>query len=195
MAAPHRLAFAALCCERLFPNYVAFAKKEGWGQVAVLRRCLDSLWEWICGQPKTRKEYEKVLRDCDEQIPDTEDFGSILASAALDASAAVYATLEACDTADDEKVADVAEAAVETICMFLQHRDNLDYSVPADRRRILADPLMLRELAIQEEQLERLPRIVKLDPEAGRRLREAYRDAAVLGPTIQSSGHRANRNE
>ncbi len=51
LPASHRVAFAASCCERLVPNYQAFALMEDWGNPRLLRRALDAAWKTAEGIP------------------------------------------------------------------------------------------------------------------------------------------------
>ena len=40
----HIIAFAASCCERLFPFYETFSKTENWGDPLIPRKALDTIW-------------------------------------------------------------------------------------------------------------------------------------------------------
>ena len=40
----HRVAFALSCCERLVPNFEAFAADQGLGRPTRVREILDGLW-------------------------------------------------------------------------------------------------------------------------------------------------------
>lgn len=41
----HQIAFAASCCERLFPFYKTFSETDNWGDSSVLRKALDKVWQ------------------------------------------------------------------------------------------------------------------------------------------------------
>lgn len=79
-----KVALCLMCCNRLYPVYDTFHKIEGWGNPARLAECHHVAKDWLNGS-----EVEPgVLRAGLEQvIPDTEDFGSIYGSYALNASA------------------------------------------------------------------------------------------------------------
>ena len=39
-----QLVFGTVCCERLLPNYIAFQKDAGWGDITPVRKALDFVW-------------------------------------------------------------------------------------------------------------------------------------------------------
>jgi uncharacterized protein YjaG (DUF416 family) len=85
----HRLAFAAACCERLLPNYSAFAREVRWGKPGTLHAALDYIWNVLGGGSMDRGAINILIEQCNAIIPDTEDFDTSLVSAALDAGTAV----------------------------------------------------------------------------------------------------------
>jgi uncharacterized protein YjaG (DUF416 family) len=116
-----QIAFAASCCERMLPNYVAFSRIEKWGDPDLLRRSLDEVWYFLRGRPLSTNRMERLAAQCYCVIPHTEDFGSALASAALDAAISVTLTLEACANPGFENPVEVARNARDTVDMFVHH--------------------------------------------------------------------------
>ena len=146
----HRTAFAAACCERLLPNYAAFAREVRWGEPETLRAALDHMWRVLDGGSFDRGEVNRLVEKCDSVIPDTEDFDTSSVSAALDAGTAVVEALRSLLDGDTQRVVDVASFCRDTVDMYIQDRDRLDYnSDPLFETKIAQDPLMKRELARQ----------------------------------------------
>ena len=67
----HRIAFAASCAERLFPNYVAFSRDANWGNPQQLREALDAVWSHLSGNPLTPSAARKLIKQCEPFVPDT----------------------------------------------------------------------------------------------------------------------------
>ncbi|WP_399257200.1 DUF416 family protein [Terriglobus albidus] len=78
--------------------------------------------------------------------PNSEDFDSSYTSAALDAANAVEEALAYCLDGNVSHCLQVACLCRDSIYMFVQQRDDLDYT-DEDERRIYSDSLMSRELA------------------------------------------------
>lgn len=173
----HRVAFAAACCERLLPNYAAFAREAHWGEPETLRAALDEVWRILDGGAFHRGDIHRLIEQCDAVIPDTEDFETSSVSAALDAGTAVVATLRSLLDGDPQWVADVVSYCLDTVDMYIQERDGLDYnSDPLFETKIAQDPLMTRERARQAAILSELTNSPVLDSTLLRRLREESAD-------------------
>jgi uncharacterized protein YjaG (DUF416 family) len=169
----HRVAFAAAaCCERLLPNYAAFAREVGWGKPETLRAALDSIWSNLGGRTVDHAEVNRLIERCDAVIPDTEDFENSSVSAALDAGAAVVGTLRSLVDGDTKHIVEVASYCRDTVHMYIQERDALDYKDPLFDMRIAQDPLMRRELSRQSETLSELASNPVLDGASLKRLRD-----------------------
>ena len=167
----HRLAFAAGVCERLLPNYDAFSREVAWGDPTLLRRGLAIVWRVVQGGTVRLAEIRELQAMIRAVTPDTEDFGSPLTSAALDASSAVHEALEACFRDEPRRIAEIATLARDTVDMYVRERDDLHSSDPLFQQRILVDPLMVRELEKQRSDLNLLTR-TQLDADFVRRYRE-----------------------
>jgi uncharacterized protein YjaG (DUF416 family) len=159
----HRVAFAAACCERLLPNYAAFVRQVHWGDPGSLRSALDYIWSAVAGGSADRDEIYRLIKQCDAVIPDTEDFETSLVSAALDAGTAVAGTLRALLDGDPKHVVEVASYCRDTVHMYIQERDDLDYRDPLFDTKIERDPLMKRELERQSAILSTLANNPVLD--------------------------------
>jgi uncharacterized protein YjaG (DUF416 family) len=172
----HRLAFAASCCERLLPNYSAFSRMENWGHPEGLRSALDEVWKFLEGKKLTSEHIEEIKKKCEKATPDTEDFSSLYTSAALDAGVAILETLESCRDGCPQRIAEVASLARDTVDMYLQARNRLEYSDAAFEEKIATDSLMMRELRKQREDLNELKQVRELDRHFLNRLRHSFKN-------------------
>jgi|SRR5580704_8474189 uncharacterized protein YjaG (DUF416 family) len=148
-----RVAFAASCCERLLPNYVAFWKEGKRGSPAVLREALDAVWTAAMGQEVSSARIDHLYAQVDRVIPDTEVFSSDYTSPALDAGAALEEALRCCVDYAPARAARAASLARDTVDMFIQVRDSLQYGESDFEERISRDALMVSELQRQRNDL------------------------------------------
>lgn len=169
----HRLAFTAFCAERLFPNYVAFSQETNWGDAKVLREALDEVWRILLGKVVKKERIAKLMALCDQVTPDTEDFDSIYASPALDATNAVYTTLMCVTDCTIQKAVEVAGYVRDTVDMYVQELEDLDYNDPHFEKKILQHPLMVKELKKQREDLSVLKKATRLSWDMIQKLRNS----------------------
>lgn len=139
--------FVTSCCERQFGNYSRFHDETGWGSPSVLCRGLNALWAY----PDINRGFEidEIRRSIESITPNPENFSSPYTSAALDAGNSL---LECFDFWIDDDLAHCINIACycrDSIYMFIQQRDDLDYSDASDKA-IYDAPLMCRELSNQK---------------------------------------------
>lgn len=157
----HQAAFAASCAERLLPNYKKFSESEGWGDYGLLRQALDGIWLHLA--QNANLNLKDLIKKCDKVIPDTEDFETIYVSFALDAGNAIVETLLFIQDNEMSRIVDIASFCRDTVDMYIQELDNMDYSDPSFEQKIASHPLMLKELSKQSEDLVLLRNKVTLD--------------------------------
>jgi uncharacterized protein YjaG (DUF416 family) len=172
----HRVAFAAACCERLLPNYSAFAREVGWGKPDTLRAALDYVWSVLEGGSIDHGRIDRIIEQCDAVIPDTEAFDTIAVSSALDAGTAVVGTLRSLLDGDTKHIVEVASYCRDTVHMYIQDRDDLDYKDALFDMKIEQDVLMRRELARQSDILSKLANTPVLDGAFLKQLRDESAD-------------------
>lgn len=166
----HRIAFAASCCERLLPNYSAFAREEGWGNPFVLRAALDEVWQILLGQPADAAKIDLLRENCKNAIlHDEEVFNSHHNYEAQLAAIAISNTLEACLDPAPKVVVKVIEGAVDTISEFIRiEKENADprwtdKPFEEQNKEIADHPFTVKEIAKQSEDLRKLKEIEILD--------------------------------
>ncbi len=79
-------------------------------------------------------------------MPDTENFGTIFCSSALDAANSVSLMLEFILKNDVNHCVTVASLSIDTVDMYIQEMDHLEFNGPESEMKVLAHPLMQREL-------------------------------------------------
>lgn len=67
----------------------------------------------------------------------------------------------------------MASQARDTVHIYIQARDDLDYSDPEFEQKILADPLMIEELEKQQQDLKEVECARDLAPDSLDRLRKS----------------------
>ncbi len=167
----HRIAFCGAVAERLIPNYEAFSREEGWGNIRVLRKGLNTVWDCAVGASPSQADVVALLQECDSVTPEPGEFDSDLASAALDAANAVSAALSCCVDGDPAHCADVATYARDTVDMYVQIRGDVDSNDPDLEAKIRTHPLMIHEMERQRSDLRLLQAATDLEAAIVQRLK------------------------
>lgn len=154
----NKILFATLICERLYPNYVYFQQERNWGDINKLKNGITLLHQAILGNHNISKdEIEQAIFDIDKVTPDTNEFSGITTSFALDACNSVYSTLNFLLHQNIEDILDVATYARDTVDMFIQERDDMDYNVDTNfELKISSDPFMIAEISRQKDTIAKL---------------------------------------
>jgi len=148
-----QLAFGAVCCERLLPNYIAFQSDTGWGDVAPIRKALDFVWSSLESKSLYTQAVKSITESCESVAPDSEDFESLYVSSAQDACFAVCSLLDYLLENDVDKIVQVATYATDSVDLYVQEIENMAPNDPELEQKILNHRLMQRELAQQEKNL------------------------------------------
>jgi len=146
-----QLIVAYLTCERLYPNYVYFSNKFEFGDSSKLRSAIDYIYEHLFENDFDIAKIKTIIGFVEKNTPEPGEFQTILASSALDAGVSIIETLESMIVKDRDRLSDVSKSAVETVYMYIQEIENLDYKND-DEFDIKMDnhPLMKNELQIQQ---------------------------------------------
>lgn len=149
-----QLAFGAVCCERLLPNYLAFQKDAGWGNFDLVRKALDCVWASLNGRTPSSQEIKEITTSCESAAPDSEDFDSLYVTSAQDACFAVCSLLDYLLESDVLKVVQVATYATDSVDLYVQEIESMAPNDPQLEQKILMHRLMQRELAQEEADLK-----------------------------------------
>lgn len=148
-----QLAFGAGCCERMLPNYESFVEDANWGDVAVLRRALDLVWQACEGTELGKVELRQTLAQCERYAPDSEDFTSVYTSLAQDAVFSICALIDFLLDGDLSSVVSVPRFSTDSVDLFVQEQERMDPTDPSREQKILEHPLMQQELLREQRDL------------------------------------------
>ena len=140
-----RLAFLLYCCERMFRNYVYFSQKEKWGNPEIFQRALGIGWRVLEGD-MALAGLRDLKATCEKWTPDTNEFGSIHSSSALDAAVSISNMLEYLQNPDIALIMEVVSLSRDSVDMFVQELEDMDPKDPELEKNIQLHPLMQKEL-------------------------------------------------
>lgn len=147
---PKQAAFAYLTCERLYPNYVYFSHNYGFGNTSVLREAIDYIYDNIFEQNADENKIHTIIQKVEKNTPDTDDFNEIFVSSALDTCSCILDSFDFLMDKDFSKIQSIATYGMDTIDMYIQEIENLDFNIDKDyQSKIESHPLMEKEVAIQ----------------------------------------------
>lgn len=169
-----QLAFGAACCERLLPNYLAFVKDTGWGDITPIRNALDLIWLHLEGKLTESIEIKKILYSCELVAPDSEDFQSLYVTSAQDACFAVCGLLDYWIEHDVNKIVQAATYATDSVDLYIQVVENLNPNTPDLEKKILTHKLMQRELSQQEKDLESIEKTKDINSKFLNKLKNSW---------------------
>ncbi len=164
----HRVAFATSICERLLPNYSAFAR-FGQANPSVLRNALDEVWQILQGKSADAETISQLIKDCSGLPPQEGDCETYVYEASMTIAAIRY-TLEACLDPTPQQVAKVAEVAGDILLefIFIEKQDTdpnwgTEMSYLEQKKEIASHPFVVREKAKQNEDFQQLKEVETLD--------------------------------
>lgn len=153
------LAFGAICCERLLPNYVAFQQDSGFGNVVPMRKGLDLVWAFLGGGAISSDEICEAVVACESVAPSSEESNSLFVTAAQDACFAVCSLLDFLQENNLDKIVQVAAYATDSVDLYVQEIEGITPNDPLLEDRILTHSLMQRELRQQDVDLQAVEKI------------------------------------
>lgn len=148
-----QLAFGLSCCERLFPNYLAFTRETGWGTPEALRSALDLAWSALEGATPASNALSRARQAVQDAEAETEAFDTVLVSSALDAATCAGLVLRFIDGGDIGKIVEIASSCRDTVDMLVQAFEGLVPSDPDIEQEILRHRLMQAKLRRQQDDL------------------------------------------
>jgi len=167
LSSKYRTVFAASCCERLIPNYVAFSIMDNWGPPDVLENALEFVWVSLQVPRLDAQHVRALIQACQKIIPDTEDFTSLFSGAALNAAAAVCYTLMCLEDGKLEHAVYAGRLAIETIESYLHTVNKPSLAVsfhdPTFSEWLDQAPLFISEMDLQRKTIQSLQSYPALD--------------------------------
>lgn len=152
---PLRVAFAAICSERLAPAYARFSEDAQRGNPAEVAEILDYLWADIEAGARVHAGIDGQIERCMALIPGEDDVPWIASQAAAeDAVEALVYALRCCKTGESQEAAWAAECVYEALDHWVIGRLHLDMNSPGAEDRVLLHPLVQTELARQQRDID-----------------------------------------
>ena len=160
-----QLTFAYLACERLYPNYISFSASYNFGEPQIIRQAIDFIYDnLLVTEFADAERINFYLNVVDIHTPFPHNFDTIFASSALDACTAILETLEFMMDRKTARLSDISTFATDTVDMYISSRDDMDFNTDKYfEQKILADPLMQREINVQNGIVDYLARIDKIE--------------------------------
>ncbi|MEM9364052.1 MAG: DUF416 family protein [Bacteroidota bacterium] len=110
-----KLDFAKEICERLLPDYYNFVQKTNWGDANVISRAWKLIENFSNEQPTRAEIIREMIIELEKNTPDTEDFGQISGSLALNSCAAITETLKFILDKKSERIMDITSFSYDTV--------------------------------------------------------------------------------
>lgn len=114
------------------------------------------------------------MNECESVGPDSDDFESLYTSFAQDACFAVCSLLDYLLKRDAARIVQAVRYATDSVDHFVQEIENMAPNDPELEQKIVTHPLMQRELAQQEKELQMIEQASSLDHEFLKQLRSTW---------------------
>ncbi|MGP9568501.1 MULTISPECIES: DUF416 family protein [unclassified Halomonas] len=138
-----KVAIILICCIRLSPLYSKFSEFEDWGNESLLTQCRELAIDWFSSK---RVNSNKLSKQVGEVIPDTEDFGTVLGSYALNAGVAHEYLLDQIKDNDPSFLIYVLRSCYDTVDLYVQECLELDCKGGTSESEIENHPAMVSEI-------------------------------------------------
>ncbi|MEX0290736.1 MAG: DUF416 family protein [Flavobacteriaceae bacterium] len=151
-----KLLFAYWISKRLFHNYAYFNQQTFFGDIDTMLDAFNLIEKHLKHGYLDNDEINVAIENVEKNTPDTNNFETIIVSFALDACNALTECLRYILDKDSQHVVDVGIFARDTIDMFIQEINDMDYTDPNFELSIQNDKHMREEMASQDDVLKRL---------------------------------------
>lgn len=138
-----RVAVILICCIRLSPLYSRFSEVENWGNESLLTQCRELAIDWLNSK---RVNSNTLSKQVGEVIPDTEDFGTVLGSYALNAGVVHEYLLDQIKNNDSSFLIYVLLSCYDTVDLYVQECLDLDRKGVTLESEIENHPAMVSEI-------------------------------------------------
>ena len=114
LSSNQKLKFAIDICEKLFPDYQTFQQEHKWGNLNTLADGLTLCKQNADGLRTNVNIVEKQIAKIVKNTPDTEDFGQVSGSLALNSAAAISAALSFILDNKTERISDIGSLSYDS---------------------------------------------------------------------------------
>jgi uncharacterized protein YjaG (DUF416 family) len=146
-----RIGFILLLCERMIPNLIKFGYDTGF-DISNYLKLIALGWESL-NELRNGTDYKNLSEISFADAPNTEEFVHRFTSLALNAALSVSSLMSIVDDGRIEHAVEAAQLACDGVELYIQFLESVP-PIPLARSKVLDHPLMQRELACQESDLE-----------------------------------------
>lgn len=107
LSSRQKLKFAIEVCEKLFPDYQTFQDEYKWGNANLIADGLAACKRNANGLDPDEKSVRLLIAEIEKITPNTEDFGEVSGSLALNSAAAICETLSFILDNKTERISDI----------------------------------------------------------------------------------------
>lgn len=115
LTSPQKLKFALEICEKLLPDYRVFQEDFDWGNLDALKDGIALCKQNADGHDTETTAIKIQLSEIDRSTPDTEDFGQVSGSLALNAAAAIGEALNYILDNKEERISNIASLSYDSV--------------------------------------------------------------------------------
>ncbi len=138
--AEQKLQFAIEICDKLLPDYQNFSELYKWGEINPLKDGLKYCKEFANGIELEFDSVKMLIKRIEKNTPDSEDFGQVSGSLALNAASAICETLNFIIDKKNERIVDIGNFSYDT-----------EYFKLGERKSNLSDSELEKEIELQKE--------------------------------------------
>jgi uncharacterized protein YjaG (DUF416 family) len=114
LSSRQKLRFAIEVCEKLFPDYQDFQNEYKWGDVNLIADGLAVCKQNANGPDTEEKSVRKLIAGIEKITPDTECYGEVSGSLALNSAAAICEALSFILDNKAERILDIGELSYDS---------------------------------------------------------------------------------
>lgn len=161
---PKQVSFGYLTAKRFFKSYEIFSFDSGFGNIAVMKEAMKFSYDFIVSPNINDYALTMHIMEVDENIPDMDDFGSLISSAALDTGVIIFETLNIFKGNKNYKsIESISSSATDSINRIVQELEGLKPNDKNLEHKISSHPLMIEEIKIQNGIIAFLKKIERVD--------------------------------
>ena len=149
---------------RIAPIYKAFVNTKKWGNIGQYKEAQELLKNIALDKKDvSKKEMIRKQEALAKITPDTEMFGSLLGTGALDTCVLLLETFDAILEQDNETLISMASLPFNSVQMYIEELNDIDPNYKLYETFIFSHPLMVEEMEFQDKLRERLIKKKNID--------------------------------
>lgn len=157
LSSSKQLLFGVIIAHRLIDCYLEFIKKQSYGNHLIVINALNELWSHVTNEVElSSKRAQELVADCENQAPDSDDFGDMEATFAQNSIFAICCVLDYFISSDSERIAQACSYIIDTVDYLIQELEDLDSNDINLEEKISSHILMQEELSLQLSEIDQI---------------------------------------